>query len=91
MIIAATYNSGNPVENMKFSATILAELADIPSGQEFLEICGGRLSYAELIKVLACADEATLYRISGQVYKTWRNAAGNQLINDVAALYKTGG
>jgi len=78
-------------DNTKFSAIVLAELADIPSGQEFLDTCGGSLSYSELIKVLACVDEATLYRISGLEYKTWRNAVGNQLISDIAALYKTGG
>ena len=78
-------------ENAKFSTMVLAELADIPSGQEFLDACGGSLSYGELIKVLACVDEATLYRISGQEYKTWRNATGNRLISDVAALYRTGG
>jgi len=78
-------------DNTKFSAVVLAELADIPSGQELLDACGGSLSYGELLKILACVDEATLYRISGQEYKTWRNASGNRLISDVAALYKTGG
>ncbi|MCL2462877.1 MAG: sigma-70 family RNA polymerase sigma factor [Defluviitaleaceae bacterium] len=78
-------------DNAKFSAAVLSELADIPSGQEFLDDCGGSLSYGELVAILACTDEATLYRISGQDYRTWRNAAGSPLIKDVAELYKTGG
>ena len=77
--------------NAKFSETVLTELARIPAGQEFLTACNGRLSYDELLKVLACCDEATLYRIAGQVFKTWRSAPGNELIRDIAALYKTGG
>jgi len=78
-------------DNAKFSEAVLAELADIPAGQAFLAACSGSLSYDELIRVLACCDEAMLYRIAGQEFKTWRNAGGNELIRDVAALYGTGG
>ena len=78
-------------ENAKFSEVVLAELADIPSGQEFLAACNGSLSYDELLRVLACCDEAMLYRVAGQEFKTWRSAAGSELIRDLAALYKTGG
>ena len=78
-------------DNAKFDEAVLAELAAIPSGQEFLAACNGSLSYDELLKVLACCDEATLYRIAGQAFKTWRSAGENELIRDVAALYKTGG
>jgi len=78
-------------ENAKFSPGVLAELADIPSGEEFLAACSGSLSYDELVKILACCDEAMLYRVAGQEFKTWRSAPDNELIRDVAALYKTGG
>lgn len=78
-------------DNAKFSEAVLAELADIPAGQEFLAACSGSLSYDELIRVLACCDEAMLYRIAGQEFKTWRKATGNELIRDVAAMYGTGG
>jgi hypothetical protein len=78
-------------DNAKFSQPVLAELADIPSGQEFLAACGGSLSYDELVRILACCDEATLYRVAGQEYKTWRSAPGSALLRDAAALYGTGG
>jgi RNA polymerase sigma-70 factor (ECF subfamily) len=78
-------------DNVKFNEAVLAELANIPSGQDFLTTCHGSLSYDELVKVLACCDEATLYRMAGQDFKTWRSAPGNELIGDVAALFKTGG
>ena len=78
-------------DNVKLSEAVLAELADIPSGQEFLAACNGSLSYDELVRILACCDEAMLYRVAGEKFKTWRKAAGNELIQDVAALYKTGG
>ena len=78
-------------DNARFSEAVLAELADIPSGQEFLAACNGSLSYDELLRVLACCDEAMLYRAAGEEFKTWRSAPGNALIRDVAALYKTGG
>ena len=78
-------------DNAKFGEAVLAELARIPSGQEFLAACNGSLSYDELLRVLACCDEAMLYRVAGEEFKTWRKATGNELIRDVAALYKTGG
>ena len=77
--------------NEKFGEAVLAELAEIPTGQEFLAACGGNLSYDELLRVLACCDEGVLYRIAGQEFKTWRSAPDNPLLHDVAALYKTGG
>ena len=78
-------------DNAKFSEAVLAELAQIPAGKDFLAACGGSLSYDELLRVLACCDEAMLYRIAGEAFKTWRSAPGNELLRDVAALYKTGG
>ncbi|MDR2686622.1 MAG: sigma-70 family RNA polymerase sigma factor [Oscillospiraceae bacterium] len=78
-------------DNAKFGEPVLAELADIPSGREFLAACSGSLSYDELVRVLACCDEALLYRMAGQEFKTWRSASGSALLRDVAALYGTGG
>jgi len=78
-------------DNVKFTEAVLAELAEIPTGQEFLAACNGSLSWDELLRILACCDEATLYRIAGEKFKTWRKATGNELIRDAAALYRTGG
>jgi len=44
-----------------------------------------------LLRILACCDDAMLYRIAGSPSTTWRNAAGSPLIHDIAALCKTGG
>jgi len=78
-------------ENAKFSEAVLAELAEIQTGQDFLAACGGKLSYDELVRILSCCDEATLLRIAGTDYRARRNSVGNELIGDVTALYKTGG
>jgi len=78
-------------ENAKFNTSVLAELATIPTGQEFMDISNGRLSYNELLKILACCDDATIYRIAGSDFRTWRSAPNNQLIKDIAALYKSSG
>jgi len=78
-------------DNAKFSEPVLTELAQIPAGREFLAACNGSLSYDELLRMLACCDEAMLYRVAGQEFKTWRSAPRNALLRDVAALYNTGG
>ena len=78
-------------DNTKFNPAILAELANIPTGQAFMEACSGKLSYEELLRILACCDDATLYRIGGSTFTTWRNAVGSPLVRDIAALCKTGG
>jgi len=78
-------------DNAKFNPAILAELANIPTGQAFMEACNGKLSYEELLRILACCDDSTLYRLSGSTFTTWRNAVGNPLIHDIAALQGSGG
>ena len=78
-------------DNAKFNPAILAELANVPTGQAFMEACGGKLSYEELLRVLACCDDATLYRLSDRPFYTWRNAVGNPLVRDIAALQGSGG
>jgi len=78
-------------DNIKFDAAVLAELANVSTGQEFMDITNGKLSYEELLRILACCDDATIYRISGSGFKTWRSASDNQLVKDLAALCKTGG
>ncbi|MCL1788225.1 MAG: sigma-70 family RNA polymerase sigma factor [Defluviitaleaceae bacterium] len=78
-------------DNVKFNPAILAELANTPTGQAFMEACGGKLSYEELVRVLACCDDATLYRLSDRPFYTWRNAVGNPLFGDIAALQGSGG
>ena len=78
-------------DNSKFTAAILAELGNIPTGEAFMEACGGKLSYEEFLRILSCCDDAVMYRIGGSNFNTWRNAADNQLAKDIAALCKTGG
>lgn len=78
-------------DNEKFSGAILAELANISSGQAFMEACNGKLSYDELLRILACCDDAFLYRLGGSTFKTWRNATDNPLVKDITALYQTVG
>ena len=78
-------------ENVKFNTMVLAELANIPTGQEFMDICNGRLSYDELLRILACCDDASLYRLSGSNFRTWRSDANNPLLKDIAAVFKSSG
>jgi len=78
-------------DNTKFCSTVLAELANIPSGQAFMEACDGKLSYEELLRILACCDDTLLYRLGGVSFQTWRNATGNPLVKDIMTLYKTSG
>jgi RNA polymerase sigma-70 factor (ECF subfamily) len=77
-------------ENVKFGTAVLEELAAIPTGQEFMDSSGGKLSYNELLYILARCDDATIYRISGTNFKTWRSATDNPLVKDIAKLCKTG-
>jgi RNA polymerase sigma-70 factor (ECF subfamily) len=78
-------------DNAKFTAAVLSELSLIPTGPEFLNAANGTLSYAEFLKILACCDEATLYRIIGKPYFDWRSASDDLLIKDIAELRGHGG
>jgi len=78
-------------ENSKFGAVVLSELANIPAGQEFVDITNGKLSYDELLQILACCDDASIYRLSGSNFRTWRSDAGNLLLRDIAAVFKSSG
>ncbi|MCL2527624.1 MAG: sigma-70 family RNA polymerase sigma factor [Defluviitaleaceae bacterium] len=78
-------------ENSKFGTVVLSELANIPTGQEFMDITKGKLSYDELLRILACCDDASLYRLSDGNFKTWRNSAKNPLLKDIAAIFKSSG
>lgn len=77
--------------NTKFSEEVLNELSKIEKGNDFVLECKGSISYDEAIKILACCDEAVLYRLNGQDYTTWRNGKGNAILNDIAAYLNTGG
>ena len=77
--------------NTKITADVLAELTKIPAGQKFLSASSGKLSYDEFVKILACCDEAVLYRIIGRPYYDWRSAPDNPLVKDIAALREHGG
>jgi len=77
-------------ENAKFNTVVLAELANIPTGQEFMDSCSGKLSYEELLRILTCCDDASIYRLSDSKFSTWRSAPESSLIKDIATLCKTG-
>lgn len=77
--------------NTKFSEEVLNELSKIEKGNDFLLESKGSISYDEAIKILACCDEAVLYRLNGQDYTTWRNGKGNPILNDIAQYLNTGG
>ena len=76
--------------NAKFSSEVLAELAKIEKGGEFTVACEGKLSYDELIKILARCDDSVLYRMSGLEYYTWRHGGKSKLLKDVADYLGTG-
>ena len=76
--------------NEKFSNEILFEFSKIEKSEEFTLECGGKLSYEELIKILACCDDDILYRMSGLEYYTWRGGRERKLLRDVAAYLGTG-
>ncbi|MCL2546452.1 MAG: sigma-70 family RNA polymerase sigma factor [Oscillospiraceae bacterium] len=78
-------------DNVKFTESMLAELADIDTGKDFLVACNGSVSYDELVKILACCDDATVYRLSGKDYKAWRSISNSPLAKDIAALQNMGG
>ena len=78
-------------ENVKFNAEVLEELSNISTGQAFMNSCNGSLSYEELVKILACCDDASIYRLSGSNFTTFRSAPENSLIADIAKLCNTGG
>jgi len=76
--------------NEKFSRDVLAEFAKIEKADEFAAECGGKLSYEELIKILARCDDSILYRMSGLEYNTWRGGRESKLLQDVADYLGTG-
>jgi RNA polymerase sigma-70 factor (ECF subfamily) len=78
-------------DNAKFSEEVLNELSRIKKGKEFVLECNGSISYDEAIKILACCDEAVLYRLNNQDYKTWRNGKDNPILKDIAEYLNTGG
>jgi len=78
-------------ENVKFGTVVLAELANIPTGQAFMDESHGKLSYDELLQILARCDDASLYRLTGNEFKTWRSDATSPILRDIAKLYKSGG
>lgn len=77
--------------NTKFSEEVLNELSRMEKGNDFVLECKGSISYDEAIKILACCDEAVLYRLNGEDYKTWRNGGNNPIIKDIAEYLNTGG
>lgn len=76
--------------NTKFPEEVLKELSRIEKGNDFVMECKGSISYDEAIKILACCDEAVLYRLNGQDYKTWRNGKDNPILKDIAEYLNTG-
>lgn len=77
--------------NSKFGTAVLSELANITTGQEFMDITNGKLSYDELLRILACCDDASIYRISDSDFRTWRSDVNNPLLKDIAAIFKSSG
>lgn len=77
--------------NTKFSEEVLNELSRIQKGNDFVLECKGSISYYEAIKILACCDEAVLYRLNDQDYKTWRSGKNNPILKDIAEYLNTGG
>jgi DNA-binding CsgD family transcriptional regulator len=77
--------------NSKFGTAVISDLANIPTGQEFMDITGGKLSYEELLRILACCDDASLYRLSDSNFRTWRSDANNPLLKDIVSVFKSSG
>lgn len=77
--------------NSKFGTAVISDLANIPTGQEFMDITSGKLSYDELLRILACCDDASLYRLSDSNFRTWRSDANNPLLKDIASIFKSSG
>jgi len=78
-------------ENVKFGTVVLAELANVPTGQAFMDESRGKLSYDELLQILARCDDASLYRLAGNEFNTWRSDATSPILKDIAKLYRSGG
>ena len=72
--------------NEKFSSEVLSEFSKIEKAEEFTVECGGKLSYDELIKILACCDENILHRLKKDPDKK-----ENKLMLDVGNYCGTGG
>ena len=67
--------------NEKFSSEVISELGKIDKGTEFAIECGGKLSYDELIKILACCDWGTLYDFEDT----------HKIMRDIAKYHGIGG
>ena len=67
--------------NEKFTEPLIAELAKIDRGNEFAVECEGKLSYEELVKILACCDWGALYDFEDT----------HKIMRDVAAYLGIGG
>ena len=67
--------------NEKFTSELINELAKVEKGSDFAVECGGKLSYDEFIKILACCDWGTLYDFEDT----------HKVMRDVAAYLGTGG
>lgn len=51
------------LENAPFPEELLAELGSLQGGRDFVCECSGRLSRSDLVHILACCDNGTVYRI----------------------------
>ena len=69
--------------NEKFSSNVISELAKIEKGNEFTVECGGKLSYDELIKILACCDSDIIHRLN--------NSPAQKIKIDIGEYLETGG
>jgi len=67
--------------NEKFSSDVISELGKVDKGTEFAVECGGKLSYDELIKILACLDWGDLYRFEDT----------HKIMSDIAKYHGIGG
>ena len=75
----------------KFSEDALKELGRVDGGSEWVTACDGELSYDEFIRILACCDEPTIYRLSQSNYSSWGIREKTPLIRDIAKISDTGG
>jgi len=67
--------------NEKFSMEVISELGRIDKGSEFAVECGGKVSYDELIKILACLGWGDLYRFKDT----------HKIMRDIAKYHGIGG
>jgi len=65
--------------NEKFSKEVLSEFSKIEKSEEFTIECGGKLSYDELIKILACCDSDIIHRLTDDPAQKIKLDIGNYL------------